>query len=117
MLLPVVLVVSTVPVMLERSHRARSLAQQAARTMVRSDVWESGVAASSELAHGANAATAGCDSCLRLSLAGSLDRAAVVTASVDTRLPLVFVPGIGPVGGWEVTLSHTEHVDQYRSFP
>ena len=116
-MLPIVLVALSVPAMLERSQRARSLAQQAARAMVRADTWESGVLASAALTRHASWAIADCDACLHLQLSGSLDRAAVVTASVDTRLPLVVVPWVGSVGGWEVTLSHSEYVDGYRSFP
>ncbi len=46
----------------------------------------------------------------------ALIRGGVVTVDVSVRIPLVAVPGIGDAGGFTWTWSHTELVDQFRSF-
>ena len=48
---------------------------------------------------------------------GTLDWGETVTANVTVPIPVLAVPGIGTFAGSNVTLSHAERVDDYRSFP
>jgi hypothetical protein len=42
-------------------------------------------------------------------------RGETVTAVIRVPTPGVFVPGVGYIGRWELTVRHSETVDRYRS--
>ena len=116
-LVPVALMVITLPAWPERQTVARAAATEAARTMVVAGSWEEGATAAEDAVRRA-AANQGIDSAhVSLGWEGDLGRGASVTAHVTVAMPAVVIPGLTSVGSWSWTASHTERVDDYRSFP
>lgn len=117
LVLPVALLVLTLPTWVERQSAARLAAREAARTVVVADSLAAGIAAGHDAAarvatnHGIDPAD------LPVTFAGSLARGGTVTATVDARFPATAFPGLGAAGAFSVTITHTEHVDAYRSLP
>jgi hypothetical protein len=111
------LVVLVTATWFERAAAARAAADQAARSVVKADSWESGAAAAQasveEVAtnYGLEADE------LVLRLDGRLERGAEVTATVTVEVPVVGIPLVGGIGGMSRSVSHTERVDQWRSLP
>lgn len=97
---------------------ARLAAQEAARVMVIGDDWASDAATARALAAriAENHELPASDLSLTLE-PGTLVRGGQVTAVATVQMPLIVVPGIGPVGGVGWPVRHTEHVDAYRSLP
>jgi len=117
LLVPVALLVISLPAWPERQTVARSAAAEASRTMALAGSWEQGAAQARAVV--ARAATnSGLDPAdMSVALAGSLERGASVTATVRVAMPGLALPGLGPVAGWRWTASHTARVDDYRSLP
>lgn len=117
LVLPVALLVLTLPTWVERQSAARLAAREAARTVVLADSLAAGVAAG-EHAAARVAANHGIDpGDFSVTFAGSLTRGDSVTAILVARFPATVFPGLGEVAGFDRTITHTEHVDYYRSFP
>lgn len=116
LLVPVALMVITIPAWPERQTVARAAATQAARTAVLADSWDEATAAGEDAVarSGANYGVAAGD--LTVDWDGTLARGGTVTARVTVRMPALVVPGLGRVGAWSWTASHSELVDHYRSF-
>lgn len=116
-LLPVLILVVSLPTWWERQSLGRLAAQEAARAVALADDWEQGVAAGSatveQLAnnHGVD------PSHVSVAFAGSLDRGGTVTATSTVAVPALTVPYIVTVPTFQLSFAHTETVDQYRSFP
>jgi hypothetical protein len=117
LLVPMALLVITLPTWPERQTVARAAASQTARTAVLADTWEEAMAAGQDTVrrtatnYGLNPG----DFVLRWS--GSLIRGGAVTARVTVHMPALTIPGLGRIGSWSWTASHTETVDRYRSIP
>ncbi len=116
-LVPIALLVITVPAWPERQTVARAAATEAARTAVLADSLEEGV-------EDGNAAVAqatrnyGLDpDQFRVAWDGGFGRGQSMTARVTVRMPALVVPGLTAVEAWSWTASHTERVDDYRSLP
>ncbi|MGH3452724.1 MAG: hypothetical protein ACRDQW_18885, partial [Haloechinothrix sp.] len=109
---PITILVVSLPTWVERQSAARVAAQEAAREVVLADSWgegtERGVAVAQQ-----TAANHGVDG-VAVSFSGSLERGAEVAAHVTVKMPALVVPGIGRVGAWSWTVTHTEQVDLYR---
>lgn len=133
LLLPVAILVLMFPVWIERQNTAAVAAQEAAREAVLADdpgsATQRASAAAAEVASNrglGDAVASVChvvhavgdpppDGCVGL---GDLPRGAAVTTRVTVRLPLLSFPGIGAtLEAIPYTATHTERVDQYRSFP
>lgn len=109
------LLVATLPTWIDHHAAARAAADEAARTVVLADSWETGttrayavvdeVAANHGLAPGS----------LSLEVTGTFERGADVTAHVTVSMPATSLPMVGRVGGFSRTVSHTETIDKYRS--
>jgi hypothetical protein len=121
LLLPVMLIVLTLPTWAERRSMAHSAAHDAALALARSTDWPAGKARADqiveEMAH--NYGLRGDDS-MRLTWepdrgAARVARGETVTAVIRVPTPGVFVPGVGYIGRWELTVRHSETVDRYRS--
>ncbi len=54
---------------------------------------------------------------LTVTLDGTLERGATITARVTVRMPALAVPGLGAFEPWTWTATHAERVDDYRSLP
>jgi Flp pilus assembly protein TadG len=117
LLVPAALLVLTVATWFERSAAARTAADEAARTVVLPDSWDQG-AADAQAVVDEIAANYDLDpGDLTLQLEGDLTRGGTVTAHVTVRIPAAAIPLLGGIGGFDRTVSHTEQVDQYRTFP
>lgn len=116
LVLPIAALVTVFPTWSERQSMARVAAQEAARTVVLADDWTEGTGAGGALAtqiavnHGLAAGD------LAVVFAGALDRGGAVTTTVTVPIPGITIPGIGEAGGFSWSVTHTERVDDYRSF-
>ncbi|MDQ3974201.1 MAG: hypothetical protein M3276_07685 [Actinomycetota bacterium] len=116
LVLPIAVLVLSLPTWAERQNMARLAAQEAARTLALASDWESGTAAAAAVV-GEFAANHGLEpAAVVVSFDGYLTRGGAVTAHVTAAFPTTVFPGIGTVGSFSWTTSHTEHVDNYRSF-
>ena len=116
-LLPVLILVASVPLWWERQSLGRLAAQEAARAVALADDWDQGVATGSATVNQL-AANHGIDPAdVSVSFAGSLDRGGTVTAATTVTVPALAVPYIVTVPTFELSFAHTETVDAYRSFP
>ncbi len=115
-LFPVMILVLSFPVWVERQSMARVAAQEAARTVALADDTDAGVAAAEQLV--AEIATNhGVDpSAMTVTFTGSASRGSNVTATVDVDFPPLSLPLLGGVGSVHWSTSHTERVDDYRGF-
>lgn len=117
LLIPVAALILVFPNWAERQSMARVAAQEAARAVALDGDWERGTASGTALAR-QTATNHGLDPGeVTVSFAGSLERGADVTATVTVSIPAVVIPGIGDAGSFDWTVSHSELVDPYRSFP
>lgn len=123
LLLPVVLVVVSVPVWSEVQSMGRVAAQQAARAAVLAPD-DAAARAAATTAAGIVAANHGRSLAGPVRLEATVDRSAgtlgtqqLVTATVPVELPAVPLPLLADLTAvtWEV--SHTQPVDPYRSVP
>ena len=119
LVLPVVLLVVSLPRWSERQDVARGAARDAAR-VVGLHGWCDVAAAERTVARAAVAA--GYEpSGLRLALdcveAAPLPRGGVVTAQVAVAMPALEIPMVGTAAGWTWTARHREPIDPYGSRP
>jgi hypothetical protein len=118
LIVPVALVVLTLPTWSERQTTARAIAREAARivavagTCDRDRATETGATMATNL--GLSSGDVEVD--LDCSSGDRLPRGGTVTASVTVAIPAVDLPGVGAVGAWSWTARHREPVDQYRSY-
>lgn len=116
-LMPVLIMLFSLPTWWERQSLGRLAAQETARTVALADSWQEGMerghamAAQLALNHGVDPAD------LQVGFAGSLERGATVTATVTVTVPALVVPLITSVPSFELGFAHTEAVDLYRSLP
>lgn len=116
-LIPIALLVITLPTWPERQTVARAAATEAARAVVLAGSWDEGAVTATAIVRQA-AVNQGIDADeISLALDGSLDRGATVTAAVTINMPALVVPGLTSVGSWSWTARHAERVDDYRSIP
>jgi hypothetical protein len=127
--LPIAILVASLPPWFERAAMARVMAQEAARAMVRADSWDEGAEAAEELARQISAnhgiepdEWCGLDAgCMWIGFGGTtpgmIERGTEIEVFVNVPMPGITVPFVGSVGevGW--TTSHVERVDDFRSIP
>ncbi|HEX5587055.1 MAG TPA: hypothetical protein VFZ17_07080 [Acidimicrobiia bacterium] len=119
LLLPVAIVVLTLPTWAERQTTGRAIAREVARRTAASGVCD--VAAARELAGsmarnlgvppGDAHAAIGCEP------GAVLDPGSTLEADVTVRMPAVHLLGIGDLGAWTWTARHREPVDVYVGAP
>lgn len=114
--IPVLLLVLTIPTWESRMVDARDAAAAAARALVVSDSWSEGVAAADQAVSEVAANDALSPDELSVSYGGALVRGGSVSAAVTVTVPAGQVPGIGTFGAVHYTAVSTQHVDDYRSF-
>jgi len=116
LVLPITLIVLTVPTWLARQNAARLAAQQAARVAVVSGSPDQGRKAARTVA-----TDAGLDPAKNLTVAyepgSSFARGGLVTVKVTVQTPAAFIPFVGGVGSFPMTATFSERVDLYRSGP
>jgi hypothetical protein len=113
--LPVLVLVLTLPTWEQRAVDAQDAARDAARALAMAADWPQGVSAADQAVYGIVTSDGLVAGDVSVHLAGSLDPGATVTASVTVLVPAGNVPGLGPIGGLHYTASSTQHVDLYRS--
>ena len=114
LLLPVVLLVASLPTWSERRHVAIVAAREAsviAALGFPSDVSREAeaLAAATASAHGVRAED------IRVEVTSDIRRGGSVSATVTVRMPAISVPGAGGVGAWTWSTTHTRRIDDYRS--
>lgn len=127
--LPVAVLVASLPPWFERITTAREMAQEAARAAVLADDWATGVDRANSVArqigrNGGISDSAWCEfggDCVWLLVdgapTGTLARGAEITVTVNVVIPGVTVPFVGSVAAVSWSTSHSERVDDYRSIP
>ena len=119
LVVPVVLLVLTMPQWAERETDARSIAREVGRTLARSrwcdtataDAIASRMAANLSLAARDVTAHPDCTPGALLAPGGELE------VDVTVRMPPVHLPAVGDVAAWSWTARHHEPVDVYGAEP
>ena len=115
--LPVLVLVLSVPVWEQRVVDAQDAARAAARALAVAPDWGAGALAADgaarELLQGDGVAAAQAN----LELRGSLEPGSVVTAVVRVQVPVGVLPGVGRVGDLAYSAASSERVSTYRSSP
>jgi hypothetical protein len=112
--IPVLVLVLTLPAWEQRTVDAQDAARNAARALVVADDWGDGVAAADQAVYETVSSDGLVAADVSLSLSGSLKPGSTVTASVTVLVPAGNVPGLGFIGTLHYTASSTQHVDAYR---
>jgi hypothetical protein len=112
--MPVLVLVLTLPTWEQRTVDAQDAARDAARALVMADDWGDGVAAADQAVYEIVSSDGLVPGDVSLRLAGSLAPGATVTASVTVLVPAGNFPGLGFIGTLHYTASSTEHVDASR---
>jgi Flp pilus assembly protein TadG len=116
LLLPVTLMVIAFPTWVERQAAASAAAADAARAASLSNTWaQAQTAAETSAARTARGAGLDADD-IELGLHGDLRRGGAITATARVSMPALVLPLMGSFGSWSGTASHTERVDDFRSF-
>jgi hypothetical protein len=117
LVIPVALLVLTLPRWSERQLTARVIARELARRAARDGICDRGAAVSLGATMAANLGTTPSAVTVQLACADGtvLAPGSDVEARVTVAMPAVEVPGVGPVGGWSWTARHREPVDRYAA--
>lgn len=116
-LVPIAILVASLPTWVERQSLARLAAQEAAREVVLSDALAAGQAEGRAIVAQLAANHDVPPGDLTVAFGGDLTRGTEVTAAVTVRIPALSLPLITTVPAFSYTSTHAELVDQYRSFP
>jgi hypothetical protein len=116
-LLPMAILVVSLPTWVERQSLARLAAQEAAREVALADDWAGGVAEGQAIVDQLAANHDVPPDDVSVSFSGSLSRGAEVSAAVTVLIPAISIPLITDVPAFSYTSTHSELVDRYRSFP
>jgi hypothetical protein len=118
LLIPVALLVMTIPTWSERQATARAIVREVARSTAVAGICDTGTADGLTDTMAANLGIDPAQVHVSLDcLSGQrLPRDGEVTAEVTVQMPAIQVPGITNVPGWRWAAQHREPVDPYRSF-
>ena len=113
--IPVLLLVLTIPTWLERSVDARDAAANAARALATANTWAAGTAAANQTVTELITGDGLNPSDVEVSYAGSLNPGATVTATVTVEIPAGVIPGLGHYGTVHYRATSTQHIDSFRA--
>ena len=122
-MLPMVMMVGSIAPWLARQTMGREISQEAARSLVLADDWQSGRVAAQHVADAIVANYGLSDEdwdfvAIRTEPEGAtLTRGADVVVEIRVRVPALTIPGIGSVVEVWWHTRHVEHIDDFRSFP
>lgn len=117
LVIPVLLLVLTVPTWEERTVDARDAAANAARALAIAGTWTTGVSTADQTVTEAATNDGINPTQIVATYRGALTPGTTVTATVTVTIPAGTIPGIGAFGTLHYTASSTQHVDSYRSIP
>jgi hypothetical protein len=119
LVLPVALLVVTLPGWSERQSTARSIAREVARDAARGGTCDLDGVRRLAATMAENLGLRVEDVAVHLDCAAgsALDAGTDLSAEITVRMPAVQIPLIGAVGGWDWTARHREPVDRYGSAP
>lgn len=117
LMLPLVMLVAAIPRWIETRSMAQLAAQEAARSLVLAADQASGEMLGIVRANEVAANHGFAPGQLAVSFSGVLAWGEEVTATVTVDTPVLVVPGLGSFVASDVRVSHTERVDDFRSFP
>ena len=119
LVLPVVMLVASLPGWFDRQSTARQAAREAARALTLVGWCDKARAerVATRVATGANLSAPDIAVVVDCQAGDPLPRDGSVTARVTVAMPGVDVPVIGSVAGWTWTAAHVEPVDPYGSRP
>jgi hypothetical protein len=117
LVLPVALLVLTLPGWSERQVTARVISREVARRTARAGVCDVGAARALTATMAANLGVPPGDLATDVSCVdgATLVPGADVEVRVTVQMPAVEVPGIGAVGAWSWTARHREPIDRYAA--
>ncbi|HET9059834.1 MAG TPA: hypothetical protein VFN61_07925 [Acidimicrobiales bacterium] len=115
--LPVMVMVLSLPVWLERAAAAQDAARLAARALAMAPGWAEGTNQAQAIVQELAQSEGWSSRTYSLHLGGALEPAGTVSATVVVAVPVTVVPFLGPVGSVEYSAVSVEHVDTYRSSP
>jgi len=114
--LPVMVLVLTLPAWEQRAVDAQDVARTAARALAVSSNWQQGEVSANQAIAEIEAGDGLPPSDVSVSYAGSLDPGSAITVSVSVAIPAGNLPGLGFVGTLHYSATSTEHVDSYGSY-
>jgi hypothetical protein len=115
-IVPVTLLVLSLPLWLERQAMAQRAANESARRMVLASDWNTGLSQGRVVIEEIERNYDLPSGDLAARFTGNLTRGQSVRTEVTVTMPALAIPFIGRVGTWHWTAVHVEHVDNYRSF-
>lgn len=115
LVIPMLLLVLTLPTWEERTVDARDIAADAARVLVSADSWTAGTAAADQTVAQEAANDGLGPNAVSVAYSGSLTPGTTVTATVMVTVPGGAIPGVGTFSEWHYKASSTQLVDLYRS--
>jgi hypothetical protein len=115
--LPVLVLVLTIPTWEQRTVDAQDAARAGARALVVADDWQDGALAADDAIDQVIVGDGLVAPDVTVRLAGSLEPGGKVSVAVTVLLPVGNLPGLGFVGVLHYTATSVEHVDNYRDSP
>ncbi|HUB69280.1 MAG TPA: hypothetical protein VL984_02560 [Acidimicrobiales bacterium] len=115
--LPVMVLVLTLPTWEQRAVDAQDAARGAALALVTAASWATGVAAAEQVVAQVVQEDGLPAGDVSDQFSGSLEPGGTVTASVTVAMPVGQLPGLALTGPLHYTASSTQHVDSYRGSP
>ena len=115
LLVPLLLIVLSIPTWEARTVDARDAASLAARVLVTSSTWGDGVVAARNAIAEVGTNDGISPDQIRSAFDGSLARGSTVRVEVTVVIPATQIPLVGAVGSLHYTATSYEMVDQYRS--
>jgi len=114
LLIPVVLMVASLPTWSERRHAAIAAAREASVVAVQG--YPRDVSREAQTVAVAIASTYGVpENDIDVAVTADLRRGGSVSATVTVRMPGISIPAAGTVGEWRWSTTHTRRIDDYRS--
>jgi hypothetical protein len=119
LVLPVALLVLTLPGWSERQMTARVIAREAGRRVAREGLCDDAgaVGLGATMAENLGLAVGDVQVSLDCAPGSVLPAGSDLEARVTVRMPAVQIPGVGGVGEWAWTARHREPVDRYAGAP
>jgi len=114
--LPVLVLVLSVPAWEQRAVDAQDAARAAARALATASTWDQGVSSADQSVAEVETGDGLAPSDVAVDYAGTLSPGASVTATVTVAIPVGDLPGLGFIGTLHYSATSTEHVDSYRSY-